>query len=161
MSSVQINKNTISEPHKDKNNIGLSVAFVLAGNSFHHNGSGAASGSGDIAPGNPGALFYSDTKDIIAKVNEMNIFDGKREHHAVAYNGDRYSRTFFTHKSFSAAKPEHKLTRRSMGYMLPDSEEEEDKPQAQKDEEKMMDTLWELEFRLNDVKKKTRQRSVD
>ena len=89
-SSIQINKDTISEPHKDKNNIGLSVALVLAGKKFDYTASGAASGSGDIAPGNPGALFYSDTKEIIAKVNEMNIFDGIREHLTQACNGDRY-----------------------------------------------------------------------
>ena len=107
-SSMQVNKNTISEPHCDTNNIGMSCAMVLF------------DGPGDDVFG--GKLYYSDTSEAIAGGNQLNLFDGSKSHYSLAYTGkgDRWSIIFFTHKTFAKALPEYKETLMSMGYQFGD-----------------------------------------
>jgi hypothetical protein len=76
--TIQINKNVKCPPHKDKNNVGLSV-IVAFGNYI-------------------GGELCIDNKVFDIK-NKPLIFDGKKEHWTTIFEGERYAIVFFTHSS--------------------------------------------------------------
>ena len=74
--TIQVNKNVVSKPHVDKNNVGPSYVIAL----------------GDFEGGN-----------LVIKGKEYNIknkwkkFDGTQGHWITPFEGTRYSLVFFTH----------------------------------------------------------------
>ena len=74
--TIQVNKNVLSQPHIDKNNIGPSLIFAL----------GDYSGGSLVIEGKP----YNIKNTIL-------YFDGKKGHWVEPFVGDRYSIVFFTH----------------------------------------------------------------
>jgi hypothetical protein len=80
--TIQVNKNVVSKPHVDKNNVGPSYVIAL----------------GDFTGGN-----------LVVEGKEHNIhnrflkFDGTKGHWITPFNGTRYSLVFFQH----TFKPPH------------------------------------------------------
>jgi hypothetical protein len=73
--SICINKNTIAEPHKDRNNKGVSCIVGL----------------GDYTGGE---LVYGETKVNIHK-NPIHFDGSKIEHYSLPFDGTRYTLIFF------------------------------------------------------------------
>lgn len=76
--TIQVNKNVVCNPHKDKNNVGLSYIIGL----------------GDYLDGE---LIIENQKFDIK--NKFLLFDGKMTHYNNVFIGDRYSIIYFTHQS--------------------------------------------------------------
>ena len=99
-SSIQINKNTVSRKHCDKNNIGRSAVVLL----------------GDFVDG----AFVAE--DCNVKTNETNrfiMFDGSKDHESLAYSGERYSIVVFCHTSHANLSESEKKELVELGFRLP------------------------------------------
>ena len=101
-SSLQFNRNTVSDPHIDKNNEGVSAVLILGD---HTGGSLCVpSMSFKTPPGQAGTVA---------------IIDGRVLHHSEKFQGTRYSIVAFVHNSWKRL-PEADLSRlRSLGFQLP------------------------------------------
>ena len=87
-SSLQFNCNTVSKPHRDANNLGLSLIIILGdykGGSFHADDRGIHTRSGDPAT----AVFIQ----------------GQHVHRSDEFEGQRYSIVAFMHKAFYDLQP--------------------------------------------------------
>lgn len=85
--TIQLNKNVLSPPHIDKNNVGTSYIIAL----------------GDYSGGN----LVIEGKEINIK-NKLYKFDGTKAHWITPFTGTRYSLVFFTH-TFKPPHPYHKF----------------------------------------------------
>ena len=74
--TIQVNKNVVSKPHVDKNNVGPSYVIAL----------------GDFEGGN----LVIKGKEYTIK-NKWKKFDGTQGHWITPFEGTRYSLVFFTH----------------------------------------------------------------
>ena len=88
--SLQFNRNTISDPHTDKNNLGLSVIILL----------GNYSGGSLCVPSRK-----LRTQPGISGVGV--VIDGCETHHTEPFEGTRYSIVAFTHNSIHRLNEEH------------------------------------------------------
>ena len=100
-SSMQVNKNTISEKHRDEHNVGMSVA-LLAGDFF---------GGGLVIEGHPG-LFDA---GVLSK------FDGMQEHWSLPFKGTRFSIIFFNHRTVDKIPLSARPVLEELGYQLKDT----------------------------------------
>ena len=79
-STIVINKNTVSETHKDRPNVGLSAIMAV----------GSFQGGGEFVYGD------CDPPETHIIKNRLLVIDGKREHKSNPYTGgDRFSVIFF------------------------------------------------------------------
>ena len=78
--SIQLNKNTVSVPHRDSNNAGLSL--VLLAGSF-----------------TGGAFHCESFKEPWQEQGKMLAFDGRAVHSSDPFSGTRFSVILFTHSS--------------------------------------------------------------
>ena len=97
--SIQINVNTVSSKHTDKNNVGLSIMFVL----------------GLFSKGE----FRSSDQDCpIVKAGEAVVFDGKYKHWSDPFlHSDRVSIVFFQHDSAKDLSMKDKCVLDNMGFL--------------------------------------------
>ena len=101
-SSLQFNKNTISDPHRDKNNVGLSAILLI----------------GDYTGGSlcvPGRSF----KTPPGKSGIAAIIDGRELHQSEQFKGTRYSVVAFVHSSCDALTDRDRSRLLSLGFQIP------------------------------------------
>ena len=112
-SSVQINRDSVSVPPKDKSNVGPS-AIALSGD--FEGGELVVDCELPLSDG----VAVKDGKSTYSVRNEWLIFDGHDEHYSLAYSGKvRYSLVAFFHKSVGQLDPiqfQHLFNR---NYILP------------------------------------------
>ena len=98
-SSLQINKNTVSAPHRDSNNVGYSAIFLL----------------GDFTDGD---FVVEDSDHRITGPRQGMLIDGTRTHRSLPYTGTRYSVVAFLHNSVGDLPSDQKEYLRSLGFRL-------------------------------------------
>ena len=101
-SSLQFNWNTVSDPHTDKNNVGLSAILIL----------------GDFTGGSlcvPSRSFRTPP----GKSGTVAIIDGRQLHHSEEYTGTRYSIVAFVHSSCDRLGEKDRAILKSLGFELP------------------------------------------
>jgi hypothetical protein len=81
--TIQINKNVLTPPHKDKNNVGLSLALSL----------------GNFKGGGIEQFNDDGTSTLLDTHNCFQYQDGSKLHRTLPYLGDRYAMIFFFHKA--------------------------------------------------------------
>ena len=97
--SVQVNQNSVSEPHTDKNNEGPSVLVSV----------------GDYEGGQFSYVGF----DPMMVRNKAVLIDGCQEHHSTPYKGQRWSLVFFTHNSVHKLDPGQRGRLEKLGFKLP------------------------------------------
>ena len=97
---IQVNHNTVSKSHKDRNNEGPSAILSF----------GEYTG-GEFAYTNGGGVW--DLK------NKLMFMDGSKEHHSRAFKGDRWSLVLFTHNTHHEMSDEQRETLQDVGFNLP------------------------------------------
>ena len=102
-SSIQINKNTVAEKHKDSNNEGLSAIALL----------------GDFTEGE--LTVHTVPQLIFNERNTFLFFDGHEFHESAKYGGtERYSFVIFYHKAAGNLAVEKRKFLTKIGFCLPD-----------------------------------------
>ena len=100
--SLQINYNTVSEPHVDKNNLGTSF-LSLCGNfeqgSFH--------------------MQDHSLQLTSAQKGQWLCFDGTKPHYSTRHQGDRYSIVAFQHSTTLSLPPAQRQVLLALGFKLP------------------------------------------
>ena len=81
--TIQINKNVLTSPHKDRNNVGLSLALSL----------------GDFKGGGIEQFNDDGTSTLIDTKNKFQYQDGSKLHRTLPFEGERYAMIFFFHKA--------------------------------------------------------------
>jgi hypothetical protein len=98
--SLQINYNTVSQPHEDKNNVGDSMMFLLGDFTF-------------------GAFRMSDSSVVLSDKGVLLALDGTKTHESDRFEGQRYSVVAFLHKAVSALPRESIAQLIALGFVLP------------------------------------------
>lgn len=81
--TIQINKNVLTPPHKDKNNVGLSLALSV----------------GDFQGGGIEQFNEDGTSTLLDTHNCFQYQDGSLLHRTLPYLGERYALIFFFHQA--------------------------------------------------------------
>ena len=104
--SLMVNHNTNAAPHKDKGNVGNSVAIIIMPEAVKEG---------------EGLLVYTDGDEylVVGRPGQAVLFTGHREHANTPYDGVRYSIVAFRHKSFDRAAGAARQELESLGYQLP------------------------------------------
>ena len=103
--SMQINVNTLSKYHTDKNNVGPSIILVL----------------GDHTEGE----FQVEGYDPVVGCDTLWLFNGKDKHRSMAFNGVRVSIVWFAHASWMEASQEQLSCLKDLGFRLPEGRRQE------------------------------------
>jgi len=98
--SLQINYNTVSHQHTDKNNVGYSVMFLTGDFRF-------------------GAFRMSDGGEVLSDRGVLLALDGTKMHESDRFEGSRYSVVAFMHKAVSALPSDARSYLQSLGFCLP------------------------------------------
>ena len=98
--SLQINKDSVSKPHKDKNNRGPSMVILL----------GSFTG---------GAFRMSDNSCSADKSGTAVVIDGTKEHFSEPFRGSRYSIVAFLHTSTAELSDRDTRKLLELGFALP------------------------------------------
>ena len=123
--TLMLNDGAKCQAHRDKGNVGMSVALVVA---LVVAPVGAPSSSRASEPREGGAtangwLVYVDEEDnvteVVAKPGQIAMFSGHRTHRNTDYVFKRYSIIAFHHRSFKSAPEEARQQLVSLGYQLP------------------------------------------
>ena len=114
--TLMLNDSVKRQAHRDKGNVGMSVAIVVVPVAAGH----LAVGAGTTTDG---LLVYVDKDDnvteVVAKPGQIAMFSGHSVHRNTDYSGKRYSSVAFHHRSFKHV-PEDALQQLvSLGYQLP------------------------------------------
>ena len=97
--SLQINRNTVSISHTDKNNIGLS-AIMLLGNFT-------------------GGEFHMDDDSVVLDETDCGtwtVIDGKKPHHSTQFHGERFSIVAFLHSRNWELPDEDQRLLKALGF---------------------------------------------
>ncbi len=81
--TIQINKNVLTPPHRDKNNVGLSLALSV----------------GDFQGGGIEQFNEDGTSTLLDTKNCFQYQDGSLLHRTLPYLGERYAMIFFFHQA--------------------------------------------------------------
>lgn len=81
--TIQINRNVLTPPHRDKNNVGLSLALSL----------------GDFKGGGIEQFNEDGTSTLLDTHNHFMFQDGSLLHRTLPYLGERFALIFFFHKA--------------------------------------------------------------
>ena len=123
--TLMLNDGVKCQAHRDKGNVGMSVALVVMPPSPTPDapaGVATAGQPGQTAEGE-GVLVYVDEEDdvieVVAGPGQIAMFSGHRLHRNTDYGCKRFSIIAFHHKSFKYATETAKHTLTSLGYQLP------------------------------------------
>ena len=114
--TLMLNDSVKCQAHRDKGNVGMSVAIVVAP---------VAAGPQSVGAGatTDGWLVYVDEEDnvteVVAKPGQIAMFSGHRTHRNTDYDFKRYSIIAFHHRSFKYAPEDAQQQLVSLGYQLP------------------------------------------
>ena len=115
-----LNDSVKCQAHRDKGNVGMSVALVVVPPSDSGHRPERSEGDDGAVDG---WLVYVDEEDkmieVVAKPGQIAMFSGHRTHRNTDYSGKRYSIVAFHHRSFKYAPEDARQQLVSLGYQLP------------------------------------------